>query len=154
MSAAPTIRAARREDLQAIVRLLADDKLGQSRETCSEPLPDAYTDAFAAIDRDPENALIVAEDAGAIIGVLQLTFIPHLTYTGGIRAQIEGVRIDSAYRGRGVGRTLLEWAIARSREHGCHLVQLTADKQRPDAHRFYESLGFKASHEGMKLHLG
>lgn len=154
MSAAPTIRVARQADLQAIVRLLADDKLGQSRETYSEPLPDAYTDAFAAIDRDPENALIVAEEAGAIIGVLQLTFIPHLTYTGGVRAQIEGVRIDSAYRGQGIGRKLFEWAITRARARGCHLVQLTADKQRPDAHRFYETLGFKASHEGMKLHLG
>jgi len=154
MNPEPTIRIARREDLPAIVRLLADDKLGHSRETYSEPLSDAYTDAFAAIDRDPDNALIVAEDAGAIIGVLQLTFIPHLTYTGGIRAQIEGVRVDGSYRGQGIGRILFEWAIARARARGCHLVQLTADKQRPDAHRFYESLGFKASHEGMKLHLG
>jgi GNAT superfamily N-acetyltransferase len=95
----------------------------------------------------------VAVDDGAIIGVLQLTFIPHLTYRGGIRAQIEGVRVDGAYRGKGIGRILFEWAIARSRDRGCHVVQLTADKQRPDAHRFYESLGFKASHEGMKLHL-
>lgn len=154
MTAQPTIRVARRDDLRAIVRLLADDKLGQSRETYSECLPDAYIDAFAAIERDPENALVVAEEAGAIIGVLQLTFIPHLTYTGGVRAQIEGVRIDSAYRGQGIGRVLFDWAIARARARGCHLVQLTANKQRPAAHRFYESLGFRASHEGLKLHLG
>lgn len=153
MSADPAIRAARRDDLSAIVRLLADDTLGRSRETFAEPLPDAYTEAFAKIDADPDNALIVAEDDGAIIGVLQLTFIPHLTYRGGTRAQIEGVRVDGAYRGKGIGRILFEWAIARARDRGCHVVQLTADKQRPDAHRFYESLGFKASHEGMKLHL-
>lgn len=153
MTAAPVIRTARRDDLPAIVRLLADDRLGRSRERFAEPLPEAYVAAYEKIDADPDNALIVAEADGAIVGVLQLTFIPHLTYQGGTRAQIEGVRVDGGCRGRGIGRSLLERAIARSRERGCHLVQLTADKQRPDAHRFYESLGFRASHEGMKLHL-
>ena len=150
---APAIRTARRDDLPAIVRLLANDMLGQSRERIAEPLPDAYVEAFEQIDADPDNALIVAEHAGAVIGVLQLTFIPHLTYQGGTRAQIEGVRVDDCYRGKGIGRILFAWAIERARARGCHLVQLTADKQRPDAHRFYESLGFRASHEGMKLHL-
>jgi len=153
MTAAPTIRIARRDDLAAIVRLLADDKLGQPRERYAEPLPDAYLSAFERIDADPDNALVVAEDGEGILGVLQLTFIPHLTYQGGVRAQIEGVRVADRRRGTGVGRIMLQWAIERSRERGCHLVQLTADKQRPDAHRFYESLGFRASHEGMKLHL-
>ena len=95
----------------------------------------------------------MVEDDGRVIGVLQLTFIPYLTYRGGWRALIEGVRVDRRHRSAGIGRRLFEWAIARSRERGCHLVQLTSDKQRPDAIRFYESLGFAASHEGMKLHL-
>lgn len=146
-------RPARREDLPAIVRLLAEDHLGSKREQFEDPLPKAYYDAFAAIDADPNNEAVVVEEDGAIIGTLQLTFIPNLTYRGGVRAQIEGVRIDDRHRSRGIGRLVFEWAIARARERGCHLVQLTADKTRPDAHRFYESLGFTASHEGMKLHL-
>lgn len=148
-----TIRRARRDDLPEIVRLLADDPLGSRRERYADPLPEVYYRAFEAIDADPNNEAVVVVDDGAIIGTLQLTFIPNLSYQGGVRAHIEGVRVDDAYRGKGVGRLLFEWAIARSREGGCHLVQLTADKARPDAHRFYESLGFAASHEGMKLHL-
>ncbi len=146
-------RDATRADLPAVVGLLANDPLGQKRERFENPLPDCYTRAFDAIARDPNNRLIVVEHDGVVIGTLQLTFIPNLTYQGGIRAQIEGVRVDDAYRGQQIGRRLFEWAIAEARRHGCHMVQLTADKTRPDAHRFYESLGFTASHVGMKLHL-
>ena len=147
-------RDAVRDDLPRIVGLLANDPLGAKRERFADPLPDCYRRAFDAIAADPNNRLIVVEDDGAVIATLQLSFIPNITYQGGIRAQIEGVRVDDAYRSRQFGRRLFEWAIAEARRHGCHMVQLTADKTRPDAHRFYESLGFTASHVGMKLHLG
>jgi GNAT superfamily N-acetyltransferase len=149
----PVFRRARREDVPSIVRLLADDPLGAKREKHENPLPSAYHEAFAAIDTDPNNELVVVELDGQVVGVLQLTFIPYLTYQGGWRALIEGVRIDSRFRSGGLGRRLFEWAIGRATERGCHLVQLTSDKARPDAIRFYESLGFVASHEGMKLPL-
>jgi GNAT superfamily N-acetyltransferase len=116
-------------------------------------LPPAYAEAFAAIAADPNNRLIVADDEGAVVGCLQLTFIPGLTYTGGWRAQIEGVRIARSHRGRGLGRAMFEWAIGEARGRGCRLVQLTTNKARPDALRFYENLGFVASHEGLKLDL-
>ena len=150
---AAAFRPATRDDLPAVVRLLADDPLGTAREQYAEPLPEAYHEAFAAIEADPNNELVVAEVDGRVAGVLQLTFIPYLTYRGGRRALIEGVRIDPRLRSAGLGRRLLEWAIARASERGCHLLQLTSDKRRPDAIRFYESLGFVASHEGMKLPL-
>jgi GNAT superfamily N-acetyltransferase len=148
-----TMRRATAEDLPAIVRLLADDPLGAKRERYSLPLPPAYAQAFAAIDRDPTQALYVACVDGAVVGVLQMTFIPYLTYQGGWRALIEGVRIAPALRSRGLGRAVFEWAIERARARGCHMVQLTSDKSRPDAIRFYEALGFVASHEGLKLFL-
>ena len=144
-------------DLPAIVHLLADDALGATREQASDPLPPGYRAAFDAIERDPNQELVVVEAAaepGRVIGVLQLTCIPSITYRGRWRALIEGVRIDRAHRGGGVGRALFTWAAARARERGCHLLQLTTDKRRPDAIRFYEGLGFVASHEGMKLDLG
>ncbi|MGE5674084.1 MAG: N-acetyltransferase family protein [Mycobacterium leprae] len=150
----PTFRLANREDLPAIVRMLADDLLGARREEYTLPLPPSYYTAFEAIDSDPNNELIVAELDGTVCGVLQLTYIPYLTYRGRWRALIEGVRVDSSRRGSGIGRKLFQWAIERAQEKGCHLVQLTTDKARPDALRFYESLGFVASHEGMKLHFG
>ena len=149
----PAFRRARREDVASIVRLLVDDPLGARREKHADPLPPAYYDAFAAIDADPNNELVVVDLEGEIVGVLQLTFIPYLTYQGGWRALIEGVRIDSRFRSSGLGRRLFQWAIGRAVERRCHLVQLTSDKARPDAIRFYESLGFVASHEGMKLPL-
>lgn len=133
------------------MRLLADDPLGAKRERFEIPLPDSYLRAFEAIDADPNNELVVACLGAEVVGVLQLTFIPYLTYQGGWRALIEAVRVDSRQRSRGLGKTMFEWAIARARERGCHLVQLTTDKARADAKRFYESLGFVASHEGMKL---
>ena len=141
--------------MPVLVRLLADDPLGAQREACTSPLPESYYVAFEAIDRDPNNELIVVETTdGQVAGMLQLTFIPYLTYRGGWRALIEAVRVASPMRSHGVGRRLFEWAIGRARERGCHLIQLTSDKARPDAIRFYESLGFVASHAGMKLHLG
>lgn len=148
-----TFRDAARADLPRIVGLLANDHLGRQRERFEDPLPGCYFAAFEAIERDPNNRLIAVEHDGRVIATLQLTFIPNMTYQGGIRAQIEGVRVDDAYRSQRVGRRLFEWAIEEARRHGCHMVQLTADKTRPDAHRFYESLGFTASHLGMKLHL-
>ncbi len=141
-------------DLRAIVRLLADDALGAQREMLEEPLPDSYLRAFDAIAQDRNNELLVAEGPdGSAVAVLQLTFTPHITHQGGWRATIEGVRVARALRGSGLGGELLAWAIERARSRGCHLVQLTTDKQRPEAKRFYESLGFVASHEGMKLKL-
>ena len=149
-----TFRRATQADLPAIVALLADDPLGAKRENFVLPLPQVYTETFAAIDKDPNNELVVVETREQqVIGVLQLTFIPYLTYQGGWRALIEGVRVAAAHRSAGVGRQLFLWAIQKARDRGCHLVQLTSDKARPDAIRFYENLGFVASHEGMKLHL-
>jgi GNAT superfamily N-acetyltransferase len=109
--------------------------------------------AFEAIDCDEGQVLAVAKRDGKVVGTLQLSFIRYLTYRGGLRGQIEGVRIDSSVRGEGIGRRMCEWAIDQARQRGCHMVQLTTNKRRSDAHRFYESLGFEATHEGMKLHL-
>ena len=153
MSAEPSFRRATGEDLDAIVRMLANDPLGAARESDSKPLPESYRSAFEAITGDRNNELVVACLGEVVVGVLQITFIPYLTYRGGWRALIEGVRVDEGARGSGVGRALLEWAIARARERGCHLVQLTTDKTRSEARAFYEKLGFAATHEGMKLHL-
>ena len=148
-------RKATRRDIPSIVQLLANDKLGQSRERYEEPLPIEYYEAFDKIGADPSQELIVVEnDQEEIIGTLQLSFIQYLTYQGGIRAQIEAVRIREDLRGEGLGQKLFDWAIQRARERNAHLLQLTTDKLRPDAIRFYEKLGFKASHEGMKIHLG
>jgi GNAT superfamily N-acetyltransferase len=146
------IRPARREDLPRIVELLADDDLGRGREHPTEDLS-LYAEAFLDIDEDPRNELIVVEAAGEVIATLQLTFIPSLTHTGGERAQVEGVRVAAGSRSTGVGRQLLEWAISRAERRGCKTVQLTTDKRRAVARRFYEALGFGATHEGMKLKL-
>jgi ribosomal protein S18 acetylase RimI-like enzyme len=138
-------------DLPAIIRLLVDDALGQSREVVSDPIDARYLEAFAAIDADPNQLLAVAvDDAGAIVGCLQLSFIPGLSRTGMWRGQIESVRIAAGQRGSGLGSQMIEWAVERAAERGCRLVQLTSDKARPDAIRFYEKLGFAASHEGLK----
>jgi GNAT superfamily N-acetyltransferase len=147
-------RYATSDDLPSIVKLLADDPLGSKREQDSVPLLQSYYDAYAAIERDENNELVVVEDAEhQILGVLQMTFIPSITYKGGWRALIEGVRVASHARSSGIGRRLFHWAIERARARGCHMLQLTSNKARPDAIRFYESLGFVASHEGMKLKL-
>ena len=149
----PRIRRAMGDDLPAIVHLLADDPLGATREADVVPLPSSYHAAFEAIDRDPNQELVVAVADQRVIGVLQLTFIPYLTYQGSWRALIEGVRVASDRRSGGIGRQLIEWCIARARARGCRMVQLTSEKSRHDAIRFYERLGFVASHEGLKLHL-
>jgi GNAT superfamily N-acetyltransferase len=146
-------RQARENDIPALVNLLADDELGASREDVSVPLNQCYPDAFHSIERDPNNELTVVEYNGELVGMLQLTFIPYLTHTGSWRCLIEGVRIAKNFRAKGLGSRFIKWAIARARERNCGIVQLTSDKQRPDALRFYESLGFVASHEGFKLKL-
>ena len=146
------LRRARRQDVQAIVRLLASDPLGATRETgCGDELPEAYWQAFDAIAADPRQLLVVAELDGCVVGTLQLTLIPSLTYRGGERAQIEAVRIDPDSRGHGLGRVMVGWAIEQARARGCRVVQLTTDQRRPEALRFYESLGFRATHTGLKL---
>lgn len=144
-------RRAAEADLPAIIAMLADDALGRQREDISVPVADCYRDAFEAISTDKNQYLAVAEKDGAVIGTLQLTFLPGLSHQGLWRGQIESVRVSSTARGDGVGRQLLEWAIATCKERGCGIIQLTSDKSRSDAIRFYESLGFKASHEGFKL---
>lgn len=181
---AVVFRDARREDVPAIVAMLADDVLGAAREAggvrdprgsgdpgdpgapCSPGSPsspggpggpggldDAYWAAFDEIESDPRNRLIVAESSGMVAGTLQLTLLPGLSRRGMRRAQIEAVRVAAAERGRGLGRQMISWAIAEARLAGCGLVQLTSDKRRDSAIRFYESLGFEASHEGLKLSL-
>jgi GNAT superfamily N-acetyltransferase len=146
-------REASREDVTVIVGMLADDPLGRTREAYEDPLPESYYRAFDAIDADPNQQLVVATSDGRVVGVMQLTLIPYLTYRGGTRALVEGVRVHKDFRGRSLGRALVEEAVGRARDAGCHVIQLTTDKKRPEALRFYEKLGFVASHEGMKLHL-
>lgn len=148
-----TFRFATGQDLPEIVNMLADDVLGAQREDNSDPLPNSYQLAFDAIVADPNNELVVATFEDQLVGVLQITFIPYITYQGGWRALLEGVRVSKSFRSSGVGHKIFEWAINRARERDCILVQLTTDKSRPDALRFYEKLGFVASHEGMKLKL-
>lgn len=147
------IRHATAHDVPAIVRLLADDPLGATREQDTDPLPDAYWTAFAAMEAQAGNAMLVAVRDDDIVGCLQLTMIAGLSRLGATRAQIEGVRVAAAYRGEGIGEALIQDAIARARAAGCALVQLTTDATRVDAKRFYERLGFEATHLGMKLAL-
>lgn len=148
------IRRAKTEDVVKIVEMLANDKLGRLREEFKNPLPKRYFDAFENIMTDANLELMVMEStSGQVIGTLQLSFIQYLTYQGSIRAQIEAVRVRQDFRGKGIGQALFEWAIERSKLKGAHVVQLTTDKKRTEALKFYEKLGFKASHEGMKLHL-
>ncbi|WP_394971325.1 GNAT family N-acetyltransferase [uncultured Croceitalea sp.] len=148
------IRSALKKDVVAIVEMIANDKLGKLRENFQSPLPDSYYEAFHNIATDPNQELVVLEnDSKEVIGTLQLSFIQYLTYQGGIRAQIEAVRVHEDYRGKGIGQKLFEWAITRAKEKRVHVVQLTTDKKRPEALAFYKKLGFTASHEGMKLHL-
>jgi len=145
-------RLASQSDLVEIVRMLADDRLGANREHFSVPLLAGYVDAFESIAQDPNNEVLVAQDANAtLLGFLQITYIPNLTYQGRWRALIEGVRVASDKRAGGIGKALITQAIERARARNCYLVQLTSDKTRTGALRFYESLGFKASHEGFKL---
>ena len=145
-----TFRRATAADVDAVVALLADDVLGAGRESPGDP---AYAAAFAAIDADPNQLLVVGAADGAVVATAQVSFVPSLTRGGTWRAQLEGVRVASTQRGSGVGAAMVEWCLDRARERGCRLAQLTTDRQRPDALRFYESLGFVASHDGLKLDL-
>lgn len=147
------IRRADAADLPAIVAMLADDPLGSSREDATEPLAKAYRDAFAAIDADPKQFLAVMTDDGTVIGTLQITYLAGLSLQGALRGQIEAVRVAADRRGERLGQRLLAWAVEQCRERGCKIVQLTTNKSRHDAHRFYDRLGFKASHIGYKLEL-
>ncbi len=146
-------RKAIKSDIPNLVALLADDDLGAQREDNSLPVNQRYIDIFECIDKDANNELTVVESNGGLVGMLQLTFIPYLTHTGSWRCLIEGVRISRNYRGQGMGTRFINWSIERATEMKCSIVQLTSDKQRPDALRFYESLGFQATHEGFKLKL-
>ncbi|MEW2391274.1 GNAT family N-acetyltransferase [Streptomyces venezuelae] len=145
------IRPAIAADLPAIVGMLADDPLGATRESPDDLAP--YVTAFERLDDDPNQHLVVAEREGRVVGTLQLTIIPGLSRKGATRSIIEGVRVHADERGSGLGTQFIEWAVAESRRQNCQLVQLTSDATRIDAHRFYERLGFQASHVGFKLAL-
>ena len=146
-------RLAARADVPSIVRMLADDDLGSQRERYEEPLPEAYYSAFEQIDGDSNHELIVAERDGEAIGTLHLMYLPSLSFQGGLRAQVESVRVDKRFQSQGIGSEMMRWSIARAKQRGAYVVQLTTHKTREDAHRFYERLGFKGSHLGMKLSL-
>jgi GNAT superfamily N-acetyltransferase len=133
--------------------MLAEDELGSQHERYESPLPESYYAAFQQIAVDPNHELIVAELTGEVIGTLHLMFLPSISFQGGLRAQIESVRVDKNFRNQGTGNQMLIWTIQRARERGAHVVQLTTHRSRQDAHRFYERLGFKGSHVGMKLSL-
>ncbi|WP_248582081.1 GNAT family N-acetyltransferase [Nocardioides sp. InS609-2] len=150
-STAIGLRAATSDDVPAVVALLADDQLGLTRDDASDLLP--YQRAYDAIAADPAHLLLVAVDGDRVVGTLQLSFIPGLARRGALRAQIEAVRVHRDFRNQGLGAAVIEWSIQEARQRGCALVQLTTDKSRTDAHRFYERLGFRASHVGFKLQL-
>ncbi|MER7011739.1 GNAT family N-acetyltransferase [Saccharopolyspora sp. NPDC000359] len=145
------LRRASAAELEAVVELLAADQLGVTRESTTDLAP--YRTAFAAIDADPAHLLLVATTGDEVVATMQLTFIPGLARRGALRAQIEAVRVHERHRSNGLGGEMIRWAIDEARRRGCALVQLTTDKQRSDAHRFYQRLGFTASHEGLKLAL-
>lgn len=144
-------RLATKEDLLDIVQMLSDDRLGATREKMEDYLHDNYMKAFEKIVADPNQELTLVEINGEKVATFHLTFIQYLTYQGGLRAQVEAVRTHSTYRGQGIGTKVFEYIINRAKEKGCHLLQLTSDKRRPEALQFYESLGFTATHEGMKF---
>lgn len=140
-------------DVPIIVAMYADDALGRARESVSDPLPDAYWTAFSEIEADPRHRLVVAARDEEVVATLQLSFLPHLVLIGTQRAQIEAVRVKSGYRGEGIGRAIVRWAINEARQRGCGLIQLTTNMEREQSRAFYEGLGFASSHVGMKLML-
>lgn len=147
-----TIRRARREDVGAIIAMLADDPLGGPRERIEDPLPEGYFTAFERIARDPNIQLVVAEEGeGAVVGCLQLCILPGLSSQGASRGLIEDVRVASNRRSRGIGEQLVQWSVAESRAKGCKVVELLTHHTRADAQRFYERLGFARSHVGMTM---
>ena len=147
------LRSARESDLEAIVAMLADDPLGAQRESPGLPLDRVYREAFAAIEENPHDRIIVASEGDRVLGCLQLSFLPGLSHRGAWRAQIESVRVAATERGRGLGELLVEHARERAIAKGCRMLQLTTDQSREDALRFYERLGFRSTHWGMKLPL-
>jgi GNAT superfamily N-acetyltransferase len=153
LSTAPVVlRRAVAGDVPALVALLADDQLGAARDGVDDPASLApYLRAFEAVDADPAHELVVAQAGGVVVGTMQLSFLPGLARRGALRAQVEAVRVAAAHRSSGLGSAMLTWAVEEARRRGCALVQLTTDKRRTDAHRFYARLGFTASHEGFKL---
>lgn len=146
-------RAATYTDVPSIVRLLADDELGSLREMYENPIPESYYSAYEAIAKDRNHELIVAELDGEVIGTLHLMFLPSLSFQGGLRAQVESLRVDNLHQNQGVGSQMMKWAIQQAKDRNAHIVQLTTHESRTDAHRFYERLGFKGTHLGMKLSL-
>ncbi|MCK9793115.1 GNAT family N-acetyltransferase [Isoptericola sp. 4D.3] len=149
-ASAVTFRPATRADLPRLVELIADDAVAAARTGSFGP---AHVAGFEAIEASPNDELVVAELGGEVVGVMQLTFVPGISRNGATRLLVEAVRVDARLRGQGLGRALMDHAHSRGRERGCVLAQLTSDKQRPDAHRFYRSLGYAQSHEGFKLPL-
>ncbi|MBB5514637.1 GNAT superfamily N-acetyltransferase [Rubricella aquisinus] len=148
-----TFRDASEGDLPALVAMLADDDLGAGREDTSAPLNPAYLDAFLAIDRSPDQLIIVADTEAGIVGSYQLSFLPGLAYQGAWRGQIESVRVARPYRGQGYGSQMIEHALPLCRARGCKILQLSAHLDRTDAHRFYERIGFIRTHASFKLAL-
>ncbi|MDA9501635.1 GNAT family N-acetyltransferase [Bradyrhizobium sp. CCBAU 11357] len=146
-----SIRPARREDVAAIVAMLADDHLGRARERVEDPLPAVYYDAFARVERDPNLTLVVAESEGRVVGCLQLAILPGISSQGGIRGLLEDVRVAADCRSRGIGERLVQWAVTEAKARGCNLVELLTHQTRVDAQRFYKRLGFTASHVGMTV---
>lgn len=153
LSTRATFRDATEADLPAIVAMLADDHLGAGREDASLPLHPGYLAAFRAIESEPNQRLIVAERDGEVVGTMQLSFLPGLSKKGAWRGQVEAVRVAAPCRGQGLGAAMMRWAVETCRARGCGSVQLTTDKSRKAAHRFYDRLGFRATHEGYKLSL-
>ncbi|UPJ41424.1 GNAT family N-acetyltransferase [Bradyrhizobium sp. 40] len=146
-----SIRPARREDVAAIVTMLADDHLGRARERVEDPLPASYYEAFARVERDQNLQLVVAESEGRVVGCLQLAILPGLSSQGGRRGLLEDVRVASDCRSRGIGEQLVQWAVTEAKARGCNLVELLTHQTRTDAQRFYKRLGFTASHVGMTV---
>ena len=147
-------RKATKEDLPAIIEMIANDALGQLRERFEDPLPKEYYSAFERINTDKNQELIVIENSeGEVVATFQLSFLQYLTYVGGIRCLVENVHVREDQTGKGIGKQMFQWIIERAKEKNVHLIQLTSNKLRPNAIRFYEGLGFKATHEGFKLHL-
>jgi len=146
-------RVATYADVPSIIRLLADDELGGLREKYETPIPKSYYSAFELIDKDPNHELIVAELDSDVIGTLHLMFLPSLSFQGGLRAQVESVRVDTHHQNQGIGSEMMKWVIQRAADRNAHIVQLSTHMSRADAHRFYERLGFKGTHLGMKLNL-
>jgi GNAT superfamily N-acetyltransferase len=148
-----SFRNARPDDLPFIIALIVEDSVIQTGDEPADAGHADYTDALAAIDADPNEEMIVVENDGERIGCFQLSYLPGLMRRGMWRGQIEVVHVGDAWQNRGFGTEMMRWAVERCRQRGCGLVQLTSNKKRPDAHRFYERLGFSKSHEGFKIYL-